>query len=167
MSEFANEVVELDLLPGRVFHELRERLLETQSVDARLELVEAVLLASLRCADACEPATRGLVNHIRAHAAAVRVRDLIERSGFGPKKLSDLFRREIGILPKSLIRVCRFSQALRTIAPVRRPNWARVAAECGYYDQAHLVHEFRQMSGLTPNEYVAARLPDVNHTVAD
>jgi AraC-like DNA-binding protein len=56
---------------------------------------------------------------------------------------------------------------LRRIASDGAPDWSRIAAECGYYDQPHLVHEFRRLSGLTPNEYLASRLPNLNHTVVE
>jgi AraC-like DNA-binding protein len=67
--------------------------------------------------------------------------------------------------PKSLAQIYRFQAAIRRIARDDDPDWSSVAADCGYYDQPHLIHDFRRLSGLTPSEYVASRLPDINHAV--
>ncbi len=63
------------------------------------------------------------------------------------------------------LEICRFQSALRQIESVPQPDWTSVALDCGYYDQPHLIHEFRRLSGLTPGEYIAARLPNFNHVV--
>jgi AraC-like DNA-binding protein len=52
---------------------------------------------------------------------------------------------------------------LRTIHQRKDVDWVEIALECGYYDQAHFIHEFRTFSGLTPSAYVAAATPHLNH----
>jgi AraC-like DNA-binding protein len=46
-------------------------------------------------------------------------------------------------------------------------NWSQVAADGGYFDQAHLTHEFRQFAGVTPTAFMAARGPYSNHLPLD
>jgi AraC-like DNA-binding protein len=48
--------------------------------------------------------------------------------------------------------VRRFQQAQALMRQVPQPDWARLAAECGYFDQSHLILDFRHFAGFTPAE---------------
>jgi AraC-like DNA-binding protein len=57
----------------------------------------------------------------------------------------------------------RFESLLRAVEQSAEVNWARVGCQYGYYDQAHLTHEFRSLSGYTPSEYLSRRGPHARH----
>ena len=76
-----------------------------------------------------------------------------------PKRLIQSFRAEVGLTPKLYCRVRRFESLLRAVEQSAEVNWAQVGCQYGYYDQAHLTHEFRSLSGYTPGEYLALRGP--------
>lgn len=165
MSELADEVVELHLVCRQSFADLRERLLQARSTAEQFRVVESMLLGSLDFNRNAHPAVDHLANRIRSWDGAVRISDLVGQVALSHKRLMQLFQRDVGITPKALAQIYRFQAVLRRIARDSEPDWSRVAVDCGYYDQPHLVHEFRRLSGLTPSEYVASRLPDFNHTV--
>jgi AraC-like DNA-binding protein len=167
MSELADEVIELDLIRRQRFANLREELLQAGSTAAKFRVVEAMLLRALDFSRSAHPAVAHLADRIRAWDGAVRISELVEQVALSHKRLMQLFQRDVGMTPKALAQIYRFQSVLRRIARQRSPDWSRVAAECGYYDQPHLVHEFRRLSGLTPNEYLASRLPNLNHTVIE
>ena len=73
---------------------------------------------------------------------------LTRASGLSSRQLQRRFLQEVGIGPKLLSRLLRFQQVFQ--ASSQLSNWASVAAECGYYDQAHLIRDFQQFSGSTP-----------------
>jgi AraC-like DNA-binding protein len=57
-------------------------------------------------------------------------------------------------------RILRFERATALLrAGDGRPDWARVAAECGYFDQSHFNRDFKAFAGVTPTTYAAALLP--------
>ena len=64
------------------------------------------------------------------------------------------FRRrcleESGLTPKQLCRVLRFRHACQLARGGARVEWAGIAAEAGYFDQAHLIRDFREFAGATP-----------------
>jgi AraC-like DNA-binding protein len=63
-----------------------------------------------------------------------------------------VFRAEVGMTPKLYSRVRRFQLALARARATPRADWARLAGECGYFDQSHLIHDFRQFCGLGPTD---------------
>ena len=76
------------------------------------------------------------------------------------------FEARVGLTPKRFARLLRFQRVIAHAAR-GRADWARVAADCGYYDQSHLVHEFRALSGLTPSAYAPRSPGDRNHVILD
>ena len=75
------------------------------------------------------------------------------------------FRREVGLPPKTLARILRFHRARGLIVAPGGADFAEVADLCGYYDQAHLIRDFREFAGCTPAEFRRRRLPD-EHGIA-
>jgi AraC-like DNA-binding protein len=165
MIELSDEVVELELISKQRFADLRDQLLEARTTTEQFRVVESMLLESLDFNRGAHPAVGHLATRIRSWDGAVRISDLVEQVALSHKRLMQLFQRDVGMTPKALAQIYRFQSVLRRIARDSEPDWSRLAAACGYYDQPHLVHEFRRLSGLTPGEYLANRLPDFNHTV--
>jgi AraC-like DNA-binding protein len=88
-----------------------------------------------------------------------RVREIQRDSGLSHTRFIQLFREHVGLTPKLFCRVRRFRMALDRIQNGMPVNWAALATDCGYYDQAHLIHDFRAFAGLTPAQYQRT-LPD-------
>ena len=83
---------------------------------------------------------------------AASIAGLAEDAGVSRRHLAKLFRAEIGATPKTMARILRFEHARTMAGTVPRLGWADIAYEAGYADQAHLVREFRELSGLSPTD---------------
>jgi len=81
-----------------------------------------------------------------------RVEDVAARLGVTTRHLRRAFVESIGVGPKDYARSVRLRRALRSAET--SSDWAQIATDAGYYDQAHLIGEFRQLVGLTPTEYM-------------
>jgi transcriptional regulator GlxA family with amidase domain len=79
------------------------------------------------------------------------------------RRMAQLFHEQVGVSPKTFHRVRRFQHTLARVRGRGQVDWAGVAVECGYYDQAHLSHDFRQIAGMTPSAYLAAATEHLNH----
>jgi transcriptional regulator GlxA family with amidase domain len=63
------------------------------------------------------------------------------------------FRDEVGVTPKTYARLLRFERATSLARSSTRPDWTRIAVACGYYDQSHLINDFRSISDRTPETF--------------
>jgi AraC-like DNA-binding protein len=83
----------------------------------------------------------------------VAIATLAAELGWSRKRMAARFRDEIGVTPKTFARLLRFERARTLAEAVARPDWTRLAVECGYYDQSHLINDFRSISGRTPETF--------------
>ena len=106
---------------------------------------------------------------LRETRGAVTVAGLAAETGWSARHLSAQFRTETGLSPKEAARVMRFDRARRALlrrgAAGQRGPLASLAAECGYYDQAHMAREFRDLAGCPPSQLLAEELRNVQATL--
>ncbi|HTU66330.1 MAG TPA: AraC family transcriptional regulator [Steroidobacteraceae bacterium] len=145
---------------------LREQLLNTPSLAARFRVVESWLLSCLKPRNAIHPAVRWAADRIAMTGGRLPIEDLAARTGFTRRHLGTMFKRQVGLSPKSLARVHRFRGALALLdrADGRVP-WMELAEACGFYDQSHLINEFRRFTGFTPLELARRDRPDSGSVV--
>lgn len=155
-DEFHNEMVRLDLVWGSGGRELCERLQETVCPHARIRMLERALLARLRPHAVLHPAVSHGLNEFQRVPLNRGVLKVIEDAGLSRRRFSQLFREQVGLTPKLYYRLHRFHWVVEQVGSSRFLDWSDIATVGGYSDQAHLVHEFRDFSGLAPNEFVAA-----------
>jgi AraC-like DNA-binding protein len=162
-GEVANDTYSLDdIWPGKAAR-IRDALINAPDVAAMFSLLEQFLLAQLQGSARLHPAVSFAVSHLIKPTSNPRIRDLADRVGLSSRRFIELFRDQTGLTPKSFQRVRRFQQVLRSLRASPGENWAGVAYRCGYYDQAHFIHDFRLFSGMTPGEYITVATPHLNH----
>lgn len=161
-ESLAGAVAPLEALWGRSAAELRERLLETSSQELRAKILEVMLRARLGGAlDGPSPAVRAAFAAFE-EGTLTSVSEVNERIGLSPKRLLALFRDQVGLGPKAFWRVRRFRAALRDL-DAGRTRGATIAADHGYFDQAHFLREFRVLAGSSPRVYLASRVLGTDH----
>ena len=162
-GEVANDTYSLDdIWPGKAAA-IRDALMSARDVAAMFSLLERLLLAQLRGSSPLHPAVAFAVNRLTRPAYSPRIRDLADRVGLSSRRFIELFRDQTGLTPKSFQRVRRFQHVLNSLRASGEENWTALAYRCGYYDQAHFIHDFRLFSGMTPGEYVTVATPHLNH----
>jgi AraC-like DNA-binding protein len=138
---------------GRILH---ERLIETSSAQGRFQILEEFLLSRPWLSADRQPGVAATMAAIEDNPS-IRMADIHDLIGVSAKRLIALFRAEVGLSPKAYARVRRLQAALRLLGegPV---GGARVAAEIGYFDQAHFVRDFESFTGMTPTQYTEQRI---------
>jgi AraC-like DNA-binding protein len=111
---------------------------------------------------AAAPAGQALALHavarLQASGGAVRVETLAAALGVSRQYLGAQFRHHVGLSPKLFARICRFravrAAALAAQAGAPGHDWARLATDCGYFDQSHLIRDFHDFSGTSPGSHL-------------
>jgi AraC-like DNA-binding protein len=138
--------------------ERRAQLEAADGADAVVRAALATLQDALQRDDAFDPqsarAVRRGVQLIADAPVLPRIPQLAAALGTSERQLRRGFDHTIGLSPKQYLRVVRFRRALRAARAAVRPDWAAIAERTGYFDQAHLIGEFRELSGVTPSVLV-------------
>jgi AraC-like DNA-binding protein len=156
-NELADAHVDLETLWGTSAIELRERLCAAKTPAARFDMLEKALVAHLFRPLERHYAVRFALDTFGRVDSRFAIRDIARDAGLSQRRFIELFAREVGMSPKLFCRVRRFRRVLERVRQTVVPNWARVAVDCGYYDQSHLIHDFRFFSNLSPTEFVRLR----------
>jgi AraC-like DNA-binding protein len=152
--ELTDRIVRLEDLWDADGARLREALLAAPGVDEMLERLQGALRARLDRAPESPAAglARQALRRITESATPPRVEALAADVGVSARHLRRAFTATVGIGPKAFARAVRFQRAAQAAAS--QTSWAAVAAEAGYYDQAHLIGDFRALAGTTPGAFV-------------
>jgi AraC-like DNA-binding protein len=148
MHELANRTVGLEEVLDEPF--LVERLASAPDWNSRFELLDATLarrLAGVRLSREVAWAWRRL----RATHGRVAIGAVAEELGWSRKRMVARFRDQIGLPPKAIAKLLRFERAHELAGTM---PWAELAFECGFYDQSHLINEFRAITGRTPETFL-------------
>jgi AraC-like DNA-binding protein len=129
--------------------------------EERVALVCSVARSCLRTAEEVPRAVREAVRRITQSDGRTRVSSLATDIGVSRQQLARQFAIHVGISPKLLARVMRTQAALARADAARTAfagiDWSALAQELGYYDQPHLIGEFKELVGVTPTDWAVER----------
>jgi AraC-like DNA-binding protein len=129
---------------------------------AQFLLLERYLSRKLNTAAAIHPAVSYAIEQLSRDDGG-RIRQLQLATGLSHTRFIQLFHEYVGLTPKLFFRVRRFKTLLDRIEKGIPVNWSEAATDGGYFDQAHLIRDFRAFAGLTPLEYTRT-MPYANRT---
>lgn len=152
LCELTGAVVELGQIWKDEILFLREQLIEASSIDAKFDLLEAYLLHRAQSRLQPDQTVSAALATLQAWPA-ISLRELAGRIGLSHKQMIARFDCRVGVTPKFTSRLIRFRKSLAAAHPSSNPDWSDIALQCGYYDQAHFIHEFQEFAGMTPSQY--------------
>ena len=155
VEEVHNVSLDLDVLWGRLAQEVRDRVYCAPTPMAKLRLLEGVLLQQASGMLEGHPVVEYATRTIILAPQIARIAEVVQATGFSSRRFIEVFRQHVGMTPKLFCRVRRFQRVLQRITSGRPVHWTDVALDCGYFDQAHFIHDFRNFSGVNPTKYLA------------
>lgn len=159
MSEFFNNCISVNDIGDISLKELANQIQDVKESKLSIELIEKHFIKQLHSFDH--------YNYKRVVAAIEAVNsqpqiDVVTLSNtacLSYKQFTRIFTEYVGAKPKEFTRIIRFQRALYILQTNPRISLTQLAFECGYYDQPHLIKEFKTFAGCTPTEFMANCLP--------
>jgi AraC-like DNA-binding protein len=143
-----------ELLPGGLPERLRAALAPRPSDEEAARILDEVLAPLAACRERLDAAVMRSVFAIIEARGQLAVSTLGRDAGLSERQLRRRFARAVGLSPKEFARVRRLRSSILDALSSPQRRWALLAAACGYADQAHLVREYKRLSGLAPEAFV-------------
>jgi AraC-like DNA-binding protein len=163
MNELTDYVVDGELIMSNEILNLRETLIYLKTALEKFIHTEQYLLNAFSANLNINPFVDYAANLIQKYPHQLTIAHLADKVGFSQKHLIKIFKEHVGITPKEFLRINRFQKVLGEIDAGHAINWAGIALESGYYDQAHFINDFREFSGFTPVQYLNTKIAFTNY----
>lgn len=152
-SQLTDQLVTLEDLWASAGRDVTDELLAAHSVPELLHRLSRTIAGRAPSESTSARLARRAARMFEA--SETRVEIVADELGVSARHLRRAFAESVGITPKEFARGVRLQRAIRESA--RSTDWSAIARDAGYYDQAHLIGDFRELTGLTPTAFVARR----------
>jgi AraC-like DNA-binding protein len=163
VAELNNLVVDAGLIYGKDVIWLRDQLLEAFTPKEKFGCAEQWLLDHLSEASFSEQVINYAIQQICHDPTVDSIKLISQKTGYSQKQFIQLFKKYVGLSPKYFQRVQRFNKVLQEIERRNEINWPALSYDCGFYDQAHFIREFRGFSGFNPTDFLHEKGEYINY----
>ena len=163
MNELTDYVVDGELVMSDKILDMREVLLQLNPVMQKFLYAEKYLLTIFCGKLNINPFIDYSVKTILQQPHQLSINYLSDKVGFSQKHFIKIFKEHVGVAPKAFLKIIRFQKAIHDIEATRIANWTSIAYDCGYYDQAHFINDFKDFSGFTPQQFLSTKSEFTNY----
>jgi AraC-like DNA-binding protein len=155
-KHLVNQRVPLEAIWGRDAFELADRIAGATSAAQRLQILEKELMRQAQRRAELHPIASHIAALIDQTGGQVRIHDLADACGMSERALRYKFDDCAGLTPKQYTRLVRLRACIARL-DASHIDWAGLAVDCGFHDQSHMIHEFQELVGASPTEFVRQR----------
>jgi AraC-like DNA-binding protein len=148
-TELTNQMTDLRALFGQSGDEIEERIMLAPTFGDRVEIMTNFLEPHFIRHQLTKQSISKAVNYVIESHGQVRIEILANRFAMSERQFERRFKSCAGFSPKLFSRIARFHFAMQHFGNTEK-SLSSIAHECGYYDQSHFIHEFKQFSGHNP-----------------
>ncbi len=157
-TQMENRAVPLTDLFGEEGMLLEQKVLDAHTTESRIGILQQFLLEHVRNPVLIDRITSSSVELLLQLRGQVNVETLAEKQGISRRQLERRFADTIGLSPKQLSKMVRLQAAFKALERGAYDSLAALAAEAGYFDQAHFIKDFREFTGMSPSQFYADNL---------
>jgi AraC-like DNA-binding protein len=153
-TELTNQLPGMETLAGNEGKELEEKIMMAENNLQRTKILTAFLEKRLCKNQEQQKEIMSAVNFIIQNNGAVNIAALSGQCYLSTRQFERKFKECSGFSPKLFSRITRFQSALSEYGN-KNKSLTHIAYDCGYYDQSHFIHDFKEFSGYQPGDYFA------------
>lgn len=139
---------------------LEEKVMLANTYAVRIAYIEAFVQAQLARAVEQKPLSITITPE-QWQNRNLKVNDLAKDMGYSTRQLRRIFNKNIGVAPKTYLRLVRYNAALQMMHRMQHINLTDVAHQCGYHDQSHFIDEFKEFTEQTPSAFIQEKGKDM------
>lgn len=158
IRQMENRAVALERLFGGEGQELEQKVLNAAGTLERIKLIERFLLRRLTDSETIDRIVKSTVEILLTANGQLSVGELSRQTQINRRQLERKFSEAIGLSPKQLSKTIRLQAALKMLLSRKYTRLTTLAYEGDYYDQAHFIRDFRELTGFTPKEFYGDQL---------
>jgi AraC-like DNA-binding protein len=151
-----------DLWGQRQASQLLHLLDEAKETERRFQILEMWMMKATGRPLSHHPAVNFAIPELERNPN-LSMSQVAAKVNLSQRRFIQVFSNEVGLTPKLFSRIQRFNQVIRSAVLSNGVDWSEIAMTFGYFDQAHLIHEFQEFSSLTPTEYLGLRTEHLRH----
>ena len=152
---FTNKVLPAQEVFGESIIGLLEELKKPTDPETKFMEIETWLKVQLKEDDFYTDIIQFAIREIENSPTEINIKSIADKTGFSQKQFIQIFKKYVGITPKQFHRIMRFNEILSAVENKEKISWTIIAADCGYFDQAHFIKDFYSFSGLNPKQYLS------------
>jgi AraC-like DNA-binding protein len=150
LNELTDRIIDLKTVLGARGRQTEERLNEARTLEHRVEIIESALLRLLSQNTGIDVVVENASRMIVENMGLAAIDRVTGALGVKERTLERRFQQKFGLSPKRFSRIIRFQNFLNAARTEHSCSILDTALSFGYYDQAHLIREFREFSWKTP-----------------
>lgn len=149
MNEMLDSSYDAAAVFGNEIQDVNDQLQEATGFDAIKEVVEQFLLKKAKGLKRALPFDLAILELMR-YDGNLGIEKVASLSCLSIRQFERISKERIGVSPKVFARLVRFSKAYRLRENFPQLSWTSIAYECGYFDQAHFIRDFKEFAGIAP-----------------
>ena len=155
IKELFNHSVPLNLIFKGKVNQLEEELLSAGSFEQKMTIAENFLISQIykNGKKYNYDRIRYVVDLINRSKGVLEIEDMVSESFLSRKQFERTFSDFVGTTPKQFIKIVRFQNAIYEKSKNSEMSLTEIAHKCGYFDQSHMINDFKTLSGITPKKY--------------
>lgn len=167
IKEMENTAVTLEKLFGKYGKEIEQKILKANTTLERIKLIEIFLFFRLTDTETIDRIVKSTVETILTANGQLSIDELSKQTNINRRQLERKFSSAIGLSPKQLSKTIRLQATLKMLLNKKFTSLTALAYENEYYDQAHFIKDFKELTGFTPKEFYGNSLKMTSFFIAD
>jgi len=154
-NAMTNRAVPLQELFGTEGTKLEKNVVAAVTTEERITIMEYFLTRRLSTAESTNTLAKETFNLLMHSKGQISVEALVTRLNTSPRQLERKLSSVIGLSPKQLSKIIRLQSTLKLMEKQQFTSLTELAHECGYFDQAHFIKDFKEFTGVSPKQFYA------------